>query len=89
LTGLFPDQVATALGLEVIKELQPIVVAPDLVNLKPFVQFFLGENGNRTRSRWADSRLAAGFDRVFLLAATINVPHFLKELMQQCYAKRV
>jgi hypothetical protein len=58
LTRLFPDQFAITLGLEVIRELQPVVVAPCLVSLKPFVQFFLRESGNWTRSRWAAIRLA-------------------------------
>jgi len=61
LTRLFPDQFAITLGLEVIKELQPVVVAPCLVSLKPFVQFFLRESGNWTRNRWAAIRLAGGF----------------------------
>jgi hypothetical protein len=60
LTRLFPDQVAKTLGLEVIKELQPVVVAPCLVSLKPLVQFFLGESGNWTRSRWPIAGLATG-----------------------------
>jgi hypothetical protein len=68
LTRLFPDQVAKTFGLEVIKELQPVVVAPCLVSLKPLVQFFLGESGNWTRSRWADSRLADGVWRGLLLS---------------------
>jgi hypothetical protein len=54
LTRLFPNQVAITLGHEVIKELQPVVVVPGLVSLKPFVQFFLRKSGNWTRSRWAD-----------------------------------
>ena len=77
LTRLFPDQVAITLGLEVIKELQPVVVAPRLVSLKPFVQFFLRESGNWTRSRWAAIRLADG---VFLLATITNVPYFMKRV---------
>jgi len=80
LDPLFPDQFVITLGLEVIKELQPVVVAPCLVSLKPFVQFFLRESGNWTRSRWAASRLADGFGGVFLLATITNVPHFMKRV---------
>ena len=60
LPRLFPDQLAITLGLEVIKKLQPVVVAPGLVSLKPFVQFFLRESGNWTRSRWATSACQRG-----------------------------
>jgi hypothetical protein len=44
LIRLFPDQVAITLGLEVIKEFQPFVVASCRVSLKPFVQFFHRES---------------------------------------------
>jgi hypothetical protein len=50
LTCLVADQLAITLGLKVIKELQPVIVVPGLVSLKPFVQFFLGEGGSWTRS---------------------------------------
>jgi hypothetical protein len=75
LTRLFPDQVAITFGLEVIKELQPVVVASCLVSLKPFVQFFLWESRNWTRSRWADGRLADGGG--LLLSYHNKVPHSL------------
>ena len=60
LTCLIADQVAITLGLEVIKELQPVVVAPCLVRLKPFVQFFLRESRSWMRSRGAASGFADG-----------------------------
>ena len=63
LTCLVADQVAIIFGLEVIKEPQPVVVAPCLVRLKPFVQFFLRENRSWIRSRWAASGFADGFWR--------------------------
>jgi hypothetical protein len=63
LTCLIADQVAVTFGLEVIQELQPVVVAPCLVRLKPFVQFFLRENRDRLRSRGAASGFADRFCR--------------------------
>ena len=57
-TCLVVDQVARTLGLEVIKEFQPVIVAPCLVGHNPFVQFFLREGRSWTRSLRADSMLA-------------------------------
>ena len=65
LPRLFPDQFAITLGLEVIKELQPVVVAPCLVSLKPFVQFFLGESGNWTEAAGPIAGFPTGFNGVF------------------------
>jgi hypothetical protein len=80
LTRLFPDQVAITLSLEVIKELQPVVVAPCLVSLKPFVQFFLRKNGNWPEAAGPIAGLPTGFGGVFLLATITNVPHFMKRV---------
>ena len=78
LTCLIPDQVAITFSLEVIKELQPVVVAPCLVRLKPFVQFFRRKSRSWTEAAGLRAGLPTGSGGVFFLATMTKVPLWMK-----------
>ena len=78
LTCLIADQVAITLGLEVFKELQPVLVPPCLVRLKPFVQFFRRKSRSYMRSAGLRAGLPTGSGGVLFWAAMTNVPHRMK-----------